>query len=505
MNTRADRALRRIVIVGGGSAGWMAAAALANMLRGGCKIVLVESDAIGTVGVGEATIPPIKQFIQSLGLDEAEFMRTTGASFKLGIRFDGWSRNGEGYFHPFGSYGIGFDRVPLLHYWLRDALAGTGEPLDDLAMAWAAAKRGRFAHPVRDPRMVQSTFDYAYHFDAGRFADQLRDYAEARGVTRVEGRVGDVGIDGETGFVTHVSLADGRTLDGDFFIDCSGFAALILGQALGVEYRDWSHWLPCDRAVAAGSAITGPRSPYTCAIAGAAGWQWRIPLQHRMGNGHVYCSAFTTDDAAHAALIRTMDGPPLNAPRQLSFRTGRRDAFWKANCLALGLAAGFMEPLESTSLHLVQSAITRFLALFPDRDCDPTAAQEFNRVTGKEYERIRDFLILHYHANHRDEALWQYCQAMQLPDSLAYKIEQFRAGGRIVASQFELFQNASWAAVLVGQGIVPRKYDPLVDQRPHVDAAAKLATLRKVMREAAEAMPTHDDALRNLLKSVDAS
>ena len=498
MNAQSDRALRRIVIVGGGSAGWMAAAALANMVRGNCRIVLVESDVIGTVGVGEATIPPIKQFIQSLGITEAAFVKATGASFKLGIEFDGWTRPGERYFHPFGSHGIGFDRVPLHQYWLREALSGGGSPLQELAMAWAAAKRGRFAHPSADARMVQSTFDYAYHFDAGLFARLLRSYAEERGVTRHEGQIVDVHVDGQSGFIAGVETQDGVRIEGDFFIDCSGFAGLLIGKALGVEYLDWSHWLPCDRAVAAGSQITGPRPPYTRAIAGAAGWQWRIPLQHRMGNGHVYCSAFTSDDEAAGALLDAIDGEALASPRALRFVTGRRAAFWKGNCVALGLSAGFMEPLESTSLHLVQSGISRFLALFPDRDCDPASAQEFNRVTSKEYERIRDFLILHYHANFREEPLWQYCREMPLPDSLAYKIAQFRAAGRIVASQFELFQNASWAAVLTGQGVMPHKYDPLVDQRPHVDATARLAALRRIMGEAAAQMPMHDDVLQRL-------
>ena len=496
----ADRALRRIVVVGGGSAGWMAAAALADMVRGECKIALVESDAIGTVGVGEATIPPIKHFLQSLGIDEAEFVRATGASFKLGIRFDGWSRPGERYFHPFGTHGIGFDRVPLLQYWLRESLAGDAEPLEELAMAWAAAKLGRFAHPSRDPRMVQSTFDYAYHFDAGLFARHLRGYAEARGVTRIEGHVADVEIGGESGFIAGVALDDRRRIEGDFFIDCSGFAGLLIGRALGVDYLDWSRWLPCDRAVAAGCAITGPRPPYTRAIAGAAGWQWRIPLRHRMGNGHVYCSAFTSDEAAADALVDAMDAEPLAEPRRLRFTTGRREAFWHGNCLALGLAAGFMEPLESTSLHLVQSGITRFLALFPDRDGDPAGPSEYNRVTAREYERVRDFLILHYHANLRDEPLWRHCRETPPPDSLAYKMEQYRAAGRIVASQFELFQNASWAAVLAGQGVTPRRYDPLVDQRPQVDATARLAALRRIMREAAEAMPIHDEVLSRMTR-----
>jgi tryptophan halogenase len=486
------------VVVGGGSAGWMAAAALANMVRGSCKIALVESDEIGTIGVGEASIPPIKHFLQTLGLEVGKFLRATKASFKLGIRFEGWSRPGHDYFHPFGTHGVGFDAVPLHQYWLREWLGGGGEPLESLSMGWAAARLGRFAHPTRDPRQVQSTYDYAYHFDAGLFAAMLRAYSEERGVERTEGRVAEVRLDGEGGAVTGLVLADGRTVEGDFFIDCSGFAGLVIGRALGVAYRDWTHWLPCDRAVAVGASITGDRPPYTRSIAGEAGWQWRIPLQHRVGCGHVYSSAYTNDQAATDALVGSLEGAPAAEPRLLRFTTGRREAFWEKNCLSLGLAAGFMEPLESTSLHLVQSGITRFLALFPDRDCDPLLAREFNRVTAKEYERIRDFLVLHYHANRRDEPLWQYCRTMQIPDSLAYKIEQYRASGRIVASQFELFQNASWLAVLAGQEVEARGYDALVDQRPQVDAAARLRSLRQIMQQAAEAMPSHETVLRKI-------
>ena len=491
------RALRHIVIVGGGSAGWMAAAALANMVRGGCRITLVESEEIGTVGVGEATIPPIKQFLQTLGIDEQAFVTGSKASFKLGIRFEGWTRPGESYFHPFGGYGIGFDAVPLHQYWLRERMTGRdAEPLDTLSMAWVAASLGRFAHPTREPRQVQSTYDYAYHFDAGLFARVLRAYAEARGVGRLEGRIVDVAVDGERGDVRAVALADGRVVEADFFVDCSGFAGLVIGRALGVGYRDWRHWLPCDRAWAVPCDISGPRPPYTRAIAGSAGWQWRIPLQHRIGNGHVYCSDHIDDDIALAALTHSLDGAPAAEPRRLRFTTGRREVFWFRNCLSLGLAAGFMEPLESTSLHLVQTSLTRFLALFPDRDGDPLLAREFNRITAEEYERIRDFLILHYCLNNRDEAFWRDCREMPIPDTLAYKIDQYRGSGRIVAWPLELFQNASWLAVLNGQGITPARYDALVDQRPHVNAAGRLATLRRVMRDAADAMPSHESWLQ---------
>ncbi len=488
----AGRGPRRIVVAGGGSAGWMVAATLANSLRGGCRIELVESDEIGTVGVGEATIPPIKLFLQQLGLDEPTVMRAIGATAKLGIQFVDWGHEGERYFHPFGVFGVGFDQAPFHQWWLRERLAGEGAPLGDYSMAAALAARGRFEHPSREPRQVQSTFDYAYHLDAGLFAAFLRQYAEARGVVRTEGRIVDVELDGDGGQVAALRLDGDRRVAGDFFIDCTGFASLLLGRALGVGFEDWSHWLPCARAVAAACDASGPRAPYTRSPARAAGWQWRIPLQHRIGNGLVFASAHMGEDAARDALLATLEGPPLAEPRVLRFTTGRRRAFWQGNCLALGLAAGFMEPLESTSLHLVQSGIARFLALFPDRAGDAPAAAEYNRLTGEEYERIRDFLILHYHLNTRVAGeLWRHCRDMTLPDALAYRLEQFRFGGRLVSPGTELFQNASWLAVLVGQGAVPRHWSPLLEERAGVPAADRLRSLRTAIAAVADAAPAH--------------
>ncbi|BCA62697.1 hypothetical protein HMP09_1931 [Sphingomonas sp. HMP9] len=476
----------------------MAAASLATAL-GECAIELVESEEIGTVGVGEATIPPIKTYVQGLGIDEPTFIRATGATIKLGIEFVGWHREGKRYAHPFGTYGIGFDSVPLHHWWLRERTTGGGGALEDYSMAWAMAKRGRFAHPVANPRMVQSTFDYAYHFDASLFATFLRTIAETRGVVRTEGCVIDVGLDGESGAVTYITLSDGRRIEGDFFIDCTGFSSRLLGQALGVGYEDWRRWLPCDSAVAVASESTAERPPFTRSTASVAGWHWRIPLQHRTGNGHVFCSDYLNADAAGDILLANLEGEAIGAPRLLRFTTGRRERFWHRNCLALGLAAGFMEPLESTSLHLVQSGIQRFLALFPDRSSDPLASAEYDRLTGQEYARIRDFLILHYHANSRTEGeLWRRCRNMPIPDELAYRIKHFRAGGRLVSPGAELFVNSNWLAVLVGQGINPDEYAPLVDQRSHVDASAKLAALRQIIAQAAECMPTHDEWLRRL-------
>ncbi len=495
-----SRNIRRVAIVGGGSAGWMTAAMLAKTLRGGCRVELVESEEIGIVGVGEATIPPIKLFNQTLGVDESEFLRATHGSFKLGVEFVDWAKVGHRYFHPFGRIGVEFDGVPFHQFWLRErGRSGDVAPLDDYSMAWAMAARERFAPPSQDPQQIQSTFDYAYHFDASLYGQFLRRYAEARGVTRTEGTVAHAELDAATGRIARLVLADGREIEADLFVDCSGFRALLIGKALGVGYEDWTRWLPCDRAVAVPCAPAGQFTPYTRSTAHAAGWQWRIPLQHRIGNGHVYCSRHISDDEAAAVLLANLDGEPLGDPRRLRFIAGRRVLFWAKNCVALGLAAGFMEPLESTSLHLVQTAITRLLALWPDRDFDPLLADEFNRLTGEEYARIRDFLILHYHLTERDDSpLWRECAAMEVPEELAWRIAHFRKGGRLVSPGFELFQNASWLAVHVGQLNWPERHDPLADERDTAQARARLAEVRALAAEAAEAMPGHAQYLRHL-------
>ncbi|MES2150938.1 MAG: tryptophan halogenase family protein [Pseudomonadota bacterium] len=486
-----DRKVRTIVIVGGGSAGWMAAAALSATLGQGCVITLVESDEIGTVGVGEATIPPIKTFNQMVGIDEAEFLRHTQGSFKLGIEFVDWARLGQRYFHPFGPHGIQFDLSPLHQHWLRQRERPGAAPLDAYSMAWAAASRGRFDKPTRDPRSVLSTFDYAYHFDATLYARFLRTLSESRGVRRVEGKITHAAQRPEDGFITKVCLADGREVAGDLFIDCSGFRALLIEQTLHTGYDDWSHWLPCDRAMAVPCAPAGVLQPFTRSTARAAGWQWRIPLQHRTGNGYVYSSAFLGDDEAASVLLANLDGAALADPRALRFTTGRRKKSWNKNVVALGLASGFMEPLESTSLHLVQSGISRLLALFPDRDFDPLVIDEFNRIGINECERIRDFLILHYKLTARDDSpLWRYCSAMPVPDTLQYKIEHFRRYGRLVTEGMELFGNASWLAVHVGQLNLPQRHEPLLDLRPG-SGADMLEQQRQAMLRGADAMPTH--------------
>jgi len=500
---QSDNRIRRVVIVGGGTAGWMTAAALVDAVGRGCEVVLVESEQIGIVGVGEATIPPIKLFNQKLGLDEAEFLRETGGTFKLGIEFVDWTRQGHRYFHPFGKFGAEFDAVPLHHHWLKARKQGRADDLGEYSMAWAAARRGRFARPIRDARRVQSTFDYAYHFDAVMYGQYLRGKAEAHGAKRIEGKVVDVVLDGESGLIESVMLEDHQCIEADLFVDCSGFRGLLIEQTLKTGYTDWSHWLPCDRAVAVPCAHGDDGlSPYTRSTAHRAGWQWRIPLQHRIGNGHVYCSKYVSDDEATQVLLDNLEGEALGEPRPLRFVTGRRKRFWNRNCIAIGLAAGFMEPLESTSIHLIQTGINRLLALFPERGGFELSAAEFNRLTTTEYERVRDFLILHYHANQRaDSDFWRNCAAMGVPEELRYKIDHFKTYARIVAAPLELFQNPSWLAVMMGQLGEPERYDPMVDQRPQVDSVRYLDSLRRVTAEAAEAMPEHSDFVSKLMSN----
>lgn len=487
-----DRRLRKIAVIGGGSAGWMAAASIIHATQSKCVVEVVESEAIGVVGVGEATIPPIRMFNQGLGIDENEFVRATQGSFKLGIEFVNWGAVGDRYFHPFGTHGRDFDRVPLHHWWLKARTGGDQTPFHDYSMAWAIARAGGFSPPSLDKRLVQSTFDYAYHFDTILYGKFLRAYAEERGVVRTEGRVVDVERDAQSGDVSAVRMEGGQRIEADFFIDCTGFFGLLIEQALGTGYEDWSHWLPADRALAVPTRSAGEFTPYTRSTALEAGWQWRIPLQHRTGNGHVYSSQFTDDDTALKRLLENLDGEVLADPRPLKFTTGRRRKFWNGNVLAIGLSAGFMEPLESTSLHLIQSGIARFLALFPDRDNDPLAQQEYNRLTIEEYERVRDFIILHYHANSRDDAeLWRYVRNMPIPETLQYKLDHFRAYGRVVSEGPELFANPSWLAVYLGQGVIPERHDPLTDQRSDVEAERLLAGLRRVMEEACQPVPSH--------------
>ena len=498
-----DNSIEKIVIVGGGSAGWMTAAALANDLGNSCEITLIESEAIGTVGVGEATIPPIRHFNQRLGIDEATFVRETNGSFKLGIEFIDWSRVGHAYFHPFGHYGAEFDHVPFYQHWMHEHLKGDTTPIDDYSMAWAASKAGKFSHPLADRRNIQSRFDYAYHFDATLYAAYLRKYAEARGATRVEGRVISADQDPDTGFLQSVTMEDGRVFDADLFVDCSGFFGLLIEQTLETGYEDWSHWLPCNRAVAAPCEKTSELIPYTKSTAKSAGWQWRIPLQHRTGNGYVYCCEYLEADEAEETLLASLDGAPTADPKHLRFVTGRRNKFWNKNCVAIGLSAGFMEPLESTSLHLIQYGIMRLLALFPSKSMSPLLAEEYNALTISEYERIRDFLILHYTATQREDSeLWRYSKNMPIPERLQYKIDHFRTHGMIVSDERELFTNPSWIAVYLGQDILPERAPALARHRNRVPVQDRMTAIREAIAQSVVAMPTHETFIDSYCKSA---
>jgi tryptophan 7-halogenase len=496
--TKTDRRIRSILIVGGGTSGWMTAAALAQALQKDCAITLIESEEIGTVGVGEATIPPIRMFNETLEINEAEFIKATQGSFKLGIEFVDWAQLGHRYFHPFGPHGRNFDMVPMHQYWLRARAEGEEAILDDHSMAWQLAKAGKFSRPLGDQRSVLSTFDYAYHFDAGLYARFLREYSETRGVTRIEGKVAQVLQNGESGFVTGVTTEDGRKIEADFFVDCSGFRGLLIEGALKTGYEEWTHWLPCDRAVAMPSENAGEPTPYTRSTAREAGWQWRIPLQHRTGNGYVFASKFLDESKAAELLASRLDGKQLGDPRPLRFVTGRRKHHWVKNVVAVGLSSGFLEPLESTSIHLIQANISKLLALFPDRDFDPATIAEFNRIAVAETERIRDFIILHYKLTTRDDTeLWRYCANMDVPDTLATKIEHFRRYGRLVAREMDLFAPASWLAVHIGQLNYPENLDPLLAYR-NVEPRDWLAKLRAAMAAEADRQPTHQQFIAQL-------
>ena len=489
--------MRKILIVGGGTAGWMTAALFGKLCQGLYDIELVESDAIGTVGVGEATIPAIKKFNELLALDEAEFMQRTQGTFKLGIQFVDWWKKGHDYVHAFGVIGQDWEWLRCHHYWLRANQRGRARDFSDYSINCAAALSNKFAHARSD--MGDSPIGHiahAFHFDASLYGRYLRGFAEQHGVRRSEGRIVDVGMH-DSGDIASVTLEGDRKIEADFFVDCSGFRALLIEQALKTGYEDWTHWLPCDRAIAVPCGRTEPLVPYTRSTARQAGWQWRIPLQHRTGNGIVYSSRYIDDDAAEASLLANLDGDQLANPNRLRFTTGKRRKMWNRNCVAIGLAAGFLEPLESTSLHLVQSAAIRLLRLFPDGGFDQATIDEFNRQSDFEWERIRDFIILHYCATERDDSeFWRYCRSTDLPATLQRKIDLWRSNGRIFREDEELFGEESWIQVFLGQGMVPRAYDPLVAIKSDPQIEQYLGNIASTIERCVDVMPTHSDYVR---------
>ena len=489
--------IEKIIIVGGGTAGWMAAAALSRLNKPGraLSITLVESEQIGTVGVGEATIPPFVDFNSLLGVTEQEMMAAAQATFKLGIQFVNWGNQGDSYIHPFGAYGYTMGGISFMQVWHKFRELGDKRPIQVFNVETMAAHFGKFSRTADYTRDDLPPVNYAYHLDAGRYAAFLRQLAHSRGVVRREGRVNDVAVDGESGFVTSITLDDGHTLEGDLFIDCSGFRGLLIEQALETGYEDWSHWLPCNRAVAlpCNRDDGSPPSPFTRATAHSAGWQWQVPLQHRNGNGHVYCSEYMGDDEAHGILVGNLAGKPTADPNFLRFTTGRRKKFWNRNVVALGLSAGFMEPLESTSIHLINTGIDKLMAMLSLDGITPAMESTFNRLTGKEYARIRDFLILHYNATQRDDSeFWNYCRTMSVPDTLTEKMEIFRTNGLVFREEDELFTETSWAAVMMGQGIAMQGHNPMADVLDPAATRKELDEMEKSIRFLISQMPTHE-------------
>lgn len=489
----ADAQSMRIVIVGGGTSGWMTAAALAKVLKGRYPITLIESEEIGTVGVGEATIPPIILYNAMLELDENEFIRQTQATFKLGIEFVNWARLGDRFIHGFGVIGQDTWTVDFHQYWLKQYLAGKARELDHYSINTMACRHGKFMRPRTDmPKSPLSQISYAFHFDASLYARYLRGYSEARGVQRLEGRIVDVELREGDGYVSAVKLNSGATVAGELFIDCSGFRGLLIEGALHTGFEDWQHWLPCDRAVAVPSRSTHDLHPYTRSTARQAGWQWRIPLQHRVGNGYVFSSKYLSEDEATSVLLGNLDGEPLAAPRTLRFTAGRRKLAWSRNVVSVGLSSGFLEPLESTSIHLVQKSIQHLLAFFPAAGFDAADRDKYNEVMRQEYEWVRDFIILHYKATERtDTPFWNYTRSMEVPEFLKHRMELFRTHGRLFREGNELFSKVSWLQVMHGQRIRAQSYHPLADLLTEKEIADYLDEVAGVIEACTRVMPTH--------------
>jgi len=489
--------IRSVVIVGGGSSGWMTAAALAKSFGKRLEVTLIESEEIGIIGVGESTVPHLRDFNRLLEIDEADFIRRTKGTFKLGIQFNDWRRPGDSYIHGFGIIGRSLGFLDFHQYWLKARQLGLAKDIGLYSINTLAAPQGRFLPPPADapPNTPFADLVYAYQFDAALYARYLRSFAEARGANRVEGKVVEVKQNGESGFVESLRLESGQTVAGDLFVDCSGFRALLIGGTLHSPFQDWTNYLPLDRAIAVPCEKVGPPTPYTRVTARTAGWQWRIPLQHRTGNGHVYSSRFMSDDEAQAFLLKNLDGKPLADPgKPIRFAAGKRTRMWDKNVVAVGLAGGFLEPLESTAIFLSQSGITRLVQLFPRRDFDPVLAETYNAQAQFEFERIRDFLILHYCATERDDSeLWRYVRNMEIPDSLREYMNLFADSGRFFRNGTELFAVTSWVQVMLGQGIMPRSYHPAVDWVSDADLKSFVEATERVIAKCVSLMPKHED------------
>lgn len=499
MTSEIPKKFRRYVVAGGGTAGWMAAATLAKIMGDQIEVTLVESDRIGTVGVGEATIPPLLSFNRMLGINEAEFMRETGATFKLGINFENWKDVGEDYFHSFGHTGKDHWTSGFQHFWLSGKARGVAESFEDYCLEVVAGLQGKFA------QLPDNALNYAYHLDSGRYAKFLRKIAEDNGAVRKEGKIDHVMLDSNTGHIAALKLESGETVKADFFIDCTGFRSLLMGQALHVGYDDWSHYLPCDAAVAIQTKSVEPAKPYTRAIAHDAGWQWRIPLQHRTGNGLIYCSRYLEKDAAYERLLSNIEGETLTEPNFIRFQTGARRKQWEKNCVTLGLSAGFMEPLESTSIHLIQRAIMRFMRMLPAQVISDADVKEFNDQTFEDMDKIRDFLIMHYCVTERrDSDFWRYCASMDVPNSVRQKIDLFEKTGRVFRKNDELFAENSWIQCMMGQGIMPQSYHPIADKMRDEEIEYFLQKIKSDVDSTAAKLPSHADFIRQYCAAPDA-
>ncbi|MBW8881589.1 MAG: tryptophan 7-halogenase [Asticcacaulis sp.] len=486
--------VKKVVIAGGGSAGWCAAAALSRVIGPLLDITLVESEEIGIVGVGEATIPTVGAFHRLINVDERDFMRATNATFKLAIAFENWARDGDRYIHAFGEIGKSTWLVPFHHLWLQARADGLAGPLDDYCLELKAAEANKFYTGDKRP------LNYAYHFDAVAYGRYLRQLCEAGGVKRIEGRIAQVNQDAESGFITALTLESGQQIEGDLFIDCTGFRGLLIEQALKTGYEDWSHWLPTDSALAVQTESAGEAVPYTRAIAHGEGWRWRIPLQNRVGNGLVYCSQYLSDDEARERLLSALDAPRLFEPRLIRYQTGGRKQVWSKNCVALGLSTGFIEPLESTSIHLFQIGVTRLIQMFPFAGITPSIREHYNRISRNELEKVRDFVVLHYKVNQRDDtAFWRDRAAMSIPDSLAERIALFAENGIAYQAPDDLFRLDSWLQVMMGQRLEAQRWHHLGRMMTNDRAAAALDNIKGQIDRTVAALPTHQAFLKQYL------